>query len=73
MLRIDADFVVEVPHYGDRLAGTPNFTPVFFQESWAKVSDGGLVGIEGAMQYQMLDRCESVDFNNETSVSWPPV
>jgi len=73
MLRIDADFVVEVPGYGDRLAGTPHFTPVFFQESWAKVSDRGRVGIEGAVQYQMSDRCESVEFNNETSVSWPPV
>lgn len=73
MTRHDADFVVEVPGYGDRLAGTPHFTPVFFQESRANLSDGGLMGIEGAVQYQMAGRCASVEYNNETSVSWPPV
>ena len=73
MLRVDTDFVIEVPQYGDRLAGMPHFTPVFFQEAWAKLSDGGLMGIEGAVQWQMAGRCESVDYNNETSVSWPPV
>ncbi|KAK1827337.1 concanavalin A-like lectin/glucanase domain-containing protein [Podospora conica] len=73
MARVDADFVVEIPGYGDRPAGTPHFSPVFFQESWGKLANGGLVGIEGAIQYQMHQRCESVDYNNETSVSWPPV
>jgi len=67
--RLDADWVVERPHYGSGLSGFASFTDVWFQDAYATRVSGSL-GILGATQLQIPSTCASSEYDNANEVSW---
>ncbi|KAK3492689.1 concanavalin A-like lectin/glucanase domain-containing protein [Neurospora hispaniola] len=65
LARVDADWVVERPYYGNTLTGFAQFTQVWFQNAYATLMSGtNSLGITGAKQYQIPGGCASAEYDN---------